>query len=115
MTHPLAQLLMPEHLVPACLPAGLRALIYSGDMDMAVPHPGSEAWTAAMHKSSSLECQGVDSSNDAQLVATCDGVINQWQPWYNSKSPKQVRCVTHGVGRREQPPLHHHCLGSGLC
>jgi hypothetical protein len=28
-------------------PPGLRALIYSGDHDMAVPHTGSEAWCAA--------------------------------------------------------------------
>lgn len=27
-----------------CRTAGLRALIYSGDHDMAVPHTGSEAW-----------------------------------------------------------------------
>lgn len=27
---------------------GLRALIYSGDHDMAVPHTGSETWTAAL-------------------------------------------------------------------
>ncbi|MEW5300498.1 MAG: hypothetical protein WDW36_003428 [Sanguina aurantia] len=27
---------------------GLRALIYSGDHDMAVPHTGSEAWTSGM-------------------------------------------------------------------
>lgn len=43
-------------------PAGLTALIYSGDHDMAVPHTGSEAWTAAM---------------GSRL-----GVVRGWAPWH---------------------------------
>ena len=33
------------HVRPSPAATGLRALIYSGDHDMAVPHTGSEAWT----------------------------------------------------------------------
>lgn len=33
-------------LLASAAPAGLRGLIFSGDHDMAVPHTGSEAWTA---------------------------------------------------------------------
>jgi len=43
------------HDVPSMLPLhralllhGIRALIYSGDHDMCVPHTGSEAWTASL-------------------------------------------------------------------
>ncbi|GBF96984.1 serine carboxypeptidase-like [Raphidocelis subcapitata] len=46
---------------------GLRALIYSGDHDMAVPHTGTEAWTAAL---------GLKKRSG-------------WQPWYVG-SPRQV-------------------------
>lgn len=41
---------------------GLTALIYSGDHDMAVPHTGSEAWTAAM---------------GSRL-----GLVRPWGPWH---------------------------------
>eukprot|EP00798_Chlamydomonas_sp_ICE-L_P019752 gene19752-26445_t len=37
---PVHKMLIEEH--------GLRALIYSGDHDMCVPHTGSEEWTAGM-------------------------------------------------------------------
>lgn len=67
--------------------AGLRALIYSGDHDLCVPHTGSEAWTSAMHRDP--ECEA-DSEDDNEL-AKCDGVASPWQPWYNSEVPKQVR------------------------
>jgi hypothetical protein len=67
---------------------GLKALIYSGDHDLCVPHTGSEAWTAALHKSDSQECQ-LDSDDDNTL-AKCDGVTTPWQPWYNSEVPEQV-------------------------
>lgn len=66
-------------------------MIYSGDEDLCVPHTGSEAWTAAMHKSSSQECQGPESEEDDNVLAKCDGVASPWQPWYNSDVPKQVR------------------------
>lgn len=70
--------------------AGLRALIYSGDHDLCVPHTGSEAWTSAMHRSDSEECNLADEGADDSQLAKCDGVVNPWQPWYNSDSPKQV-------------------------
>jgi serine carboxypeptidase-like clade 1 len=38
--------MLPVH--AALLEAGVRALIYSGDHDMCVPHTGSEAWTRAL-------------------------------------------------------------------
>lgn len=38
----------------------MRALIYSGDHDLCVPHTGSEAWTRAMGY----------------------GVEAEWQPWF---------------------------------
>ena len=54
-------------LIPACildldcslLAPGLRALIYSGDHDMCVPHTGSEAWTRSL---------GLP-------------VVDKWRPW----------------------------------
>lgn len=70
--------------------AGLRALIYSGDHDLCVPHTGSEAWTSAMHRSDSEDCKVSADADDDNQLAKCDGVINPWQPWYNSDSPKQV-------------------------
>jgi hypothetical protein len=59
-------------------------------MDMAVPHTGSERWTTAMHRSSSEECVGINGSDDDELIARCQGTIHSWQPWYNSKTPRQV-------------------------
>lgn len=50
--------------------AGLTALIYSGDHDMAVPHTGSEAWTS-------------------QLGNTL-GVETPWAPWHTGDH--QVGC-----------------------
>lgn len=95
-------------------PTGLRALIYSGDHDLCVPHTGSEAWTAAMHKSDSQECQAdVDDDN---TLTKCDGVTNPWQPWYNSEVPKQVGDLVHHMcGRRQEKGggillLHTVCL-----
>lgn len=80
--------------------AGLRALIYSGDHDLCVPHTGSEAWTSAMHRSDSEECNLADEGADDSQLAKCDGVVNPWQPWYNSDSPKQVgHGHPRGVGR----------------
>ncbi len=38
--------MIPIH--KALLAAGLRALVYSGDADMCVPHTGSEAWTRSL-------------------------------------------------------------------
>ena len=38
--------MLPVH--AALLSAGLRALIYSGDHDMCVPHTGTEAWTRSL-------------------------------------------------------------------
>eukprot|EP00887_Chlorella_sp_A99_P005471 scaffold1.g5471.t1 len=35
--------------------AGLRALVFSGDHDMAVPHTGTEAWTAAFAAGEGME------------------------------------------------------------
>lgn len=58
---------------------------------MAVPHTGSEAWTAAMHKLKDVpECADVNSSNDAELLKKCDGVVSPWQAWHNSEAPPQV-------------------------
>lgn len=51
--------------------AGLHALIYSGDHDMAVPHTGSEAWT------SSLRLQELTS----------------WRPWYTAVDTDSERQV----------------------
>lgn len=78
-----------------CCATGLRALIYSGVMDMAVPHTGSEAWTAAMHRSNSAECRHASKSTDTTLAMKCQGITVPWAPWYNSESPAQVRdaCV----------------------
>lgn len=28
--------------------AGLRALVYSGDCDLVIPHPGTERWTRSL-------------------------------------------------------------------
>lgn len=78
------------HLAADWRPAGLRALIYSGDHDLCVPHTGSEAWTSAMHRSSSAECRTADEDSDDNTLDKCGGVVSHWQPWYNSESPKQV-------------------------
>lgn len=44
-----------------------------------------------MHKLPDAKlCAGVDSSDDAALIAACDGVAIPWQPWYNSEMPRQV-------------------------
>lgn len=60
-----------------------------------MPHTGSEAWTAAMHKlTDARQCQDVDSSDDTELVAACDGVTNPWQPWFTSEVPRQVAGYT---------------------
>lgn len=57
---------------------------------MAVPHTGTEAWTAAMHKSNATECRDISNSTNAELVKQCDGTITPWQAWYNSETPSQV-------------------------
>jgi len=46
-----------------------------------------------MHRSNASECSNVNSSEDLELVKKCDGVVEPWQPWYNSETPAQV-CVT---------------------
>jgi hypothetical protein len=90
-----------RHLTPRAHPCatsrartpGLRALIFSGDHDLAVPHTGTEAWTAAMHSSNASACATAHGSTAGARSACGDGAINAWQPWYNSKSPRQVRDV----------------------
>lgn len=64
-------------------PAGLTALIYSGDHDMAVPHTGSEAWTAAM---------------GSRL-----GLVRPWAPWHIGDRQVGRRAGTRegrGLGQR---------------
>jgi serine carboxypeptidase-like clade 1 len=56
-----AALPLPMHSTPL---AGLRGLIFSGDHDMAVPHTGSEAWTAWL---------------GSEL-----GVERPWAPWHTA-------------------------------
>jgi hypothetical protein len=71
---------------------------------MAVPHTGTEAWTAAMHTLNASECAGVNSSNDTQLVKKCDGVVTPWQAWYNSESPQQVSALQPRLYPSPPPP-----------
>eukprot|EP00878_Enallax_costatus_P001458 GHUV01001609.1.p1 GENE.GHUV01001609.1~~GHUV01001609.1.p1 ORF type:complete len:561 (+),score=169.12 GHUV01001609.1:237-1919(+) len=72
---------------------GLRALIYSGDHDLCVPHTGSEAWTAAIHRKPTqskptARSDSSSSSSDDAAEAAAAGVVTPWQPWFNSESPK---------------------------
>lgn len=70
---------------------------------MAVPHTGSEAWTAAMHKLKDVpECADVNSSNDVELLKMCDGVVSPWQAWHNSEAPPQVSAVQHHNNRHHK-------------
>ena len=62
-------------------PTGLTALIYSGDHDMAVPHTGSEAWTAALGATLGLE--------------------RPWAPWFSDKQAGDGWSWVHGR-RREK-------------
>lgn len=88
--------------------AGLRALIYSGDHDLCVPHTGSEAWTAAMHHSDSRECRRDDDSDrDDDSQDKCDGVTSPWQPWFNSDVPQQVRPTVAAGGNGHKVVLPH--------
>ncbi|KAF5835512.1 peptidase S10, serine carboxypeptidase [Dunaliella salina] len=65
-----SDMVLYERTIPSLIPIhkdltqkhGLRALIYSGDHDAAVPHTGSEAWTSAL---------GFP-------------VTSRWHPWYFS-------------------------------
>lgn len=72
-----------------CCSTGLRALIYSGDHDLCVPHTGSEAWTAAIHRRTpQKEADSETDDYDSAEAAAAAGVIHAWQPWFNSESPK---------------------------
>lgn len=77
---------------------------------MAVPHTGSEAWTAAMHKlKDAPECADVNSSSDVELLKKCDGVVSPWQAWHNSEAPPQVSAAVrnnqHHKRRADLPRL----------
>lgn len=72
--------------------SGLRALIYSGDHDLCVPHTGSEAWTAAIHrkptKANVTDSGDVTDDEIDAAEAAAAGIVTPWQPWFNSESPK---------------------------
>ena len=67
---------------PHPTPAGLRALIYSGDHDMAVPHTGTEAWTAAF-----AESQGMRE-------------LHGWTPWHTGDHQVAGYAVHYQGGRQ---------------
>ncbi|KAF6258886.1 peptidase S10, serine carboxypeptidase [Scenedesmus sp. NREL 46B-D3] len=74
---------------------GLRALIYSGDHDLCVPHTGSEAWTAAIHRKkkpapAAAARKADDFADEEEAENAAAGVVAPWQPWYNSGAPAQV-------------------------
>uniref|UniRef100_A0A383WG00 Carboxypeptidase n=1 Tax=Tetradesmus obliquus TaxID=3088 RepID=A0A383WG00_TETOB len=78
--------------------AGLRALIYSGDHDLCVPHTGSEAWTAAIHRkkkpaaaaAAAANRKADDFADDEAAENAAAGIVAPWQPWYSSTQPPQV-------------------------
>jgi hypothetical protein len=76
-------------------------------MPLQVPHTGSEAWTAAIHRkkpqptaaaaaaaaaADAPNYQGADDdfADEDAAEAAAAGIVAPWQPWYNSQQPAQV-------------------------
>jgi hypothetical protein len=62
-----------------------------------VPHTGSEAWTAAIHRKNKPAAAAAAANRKADDFAdeeaaenAAAGIVAPWQPWYNSESPAQV-------------------------
>jgi hypothetical protein len=60
-----------------------------------VPHTGSEAWTAAIHRkkpaaAAAANRKADDFADEEAAENAAAGIVTPWQPWYNSESPAQV-------------------------
>jgi hypothetical protein len=62
-----------------------------------VPHTGSEAWTAAIHRKKQPTAAAAathhaddDFADEEAAENAAAGIVAPWQPWYNSETPAQV-------------------------